>query len=337
MRYEHEKSFVPVGHWDNIRIEGDKCLADPVFNEKHWLGAQLKDAYDGGHLNAASGFFRALEVSMEPEHLLPGQAEPTFVRSEIIEASLVEVPANALATRGHESAETPAPTRREPIALSARTSADLLSLRAAALSAGGRVEVTPTTTTVNKTRQPATPADAGKRIEQTKPVMNETQLAALCVALGLPAGSSPEDITSAATALRTSQIEGVIALGLTKGVITEANKAQFEALAANNLDAVRGIVDAAPEPTAEVKQAETPAPVAKPVDGAKLSQTLTDAKKLAAGAIAGQAADTDGERASWDYETWAKKDPKGLAKLKADDPNGFAAVCKRHGEKYGQS
>ena len=34
MFYDHQTYKKPIGHWENIRIENGKIIADPVFDEK---------------------------------------------------------------------------------------------------------------------------------------------------------------------------------------------------------------------------------------------------------------------------------------------------------------
>ena len=88
-----------MGIWENLRVEGEQLLADPVFDEEDPRAADMKRKYDKGFLRAASIGFRVLATSEDPEDMLPGQTLPTVTKWELMEASLVPVPANANAVR----------------------------------------------------------------------------------------------------------------------------------------------------------------------------------------------------------------------------------------------
>jgi HK97 family phage prohead protease len=96
----HDNQALPIGKWTNLRVatvNGVKCLrADLVLAlGLNPLSDQMKGLIENGFLNATSIGFRPLEY--EPN---PSNAEGhIFRRIELLEASIVNVPANAGALR----------------------------------------------------------------------------------------------------------------------------------------------------------------------------------------------------------------------------------------------
>jgi HK97 family phage prohead protease len=97
MFYDHRTWEKPVGRWENIRVEGDKLLADPVFDENDEQGKDLKRKYDNGFLNAASVQFDVLETNNTD--VIAGQRRATVTKCDLMEVSIVGIPSNKRATR----------------------------------------------------------------------------------------------------------------------------------------------------------------------------------------------------------------------------------------------
>lgn len=84
-----------LGKWDNIRIEGSKLLADPVFDMEDEAAQKIAGKVERGFLKGCSmglSFDRAF-LKAKPD----GSYE--LETSELMEASLVAVPANASAIK----------------------------------------------------------------------------------------------------------------------------------------------------------------------------------------------------------------------------------------------
>lgn len=313
MRLGHEFSVIPVGRWEELRVEGDELKGVPVFNLNHWLGETLQAAYDDGFINAASGMFNPLEVSMAPEHLLPGQVDSTFTRCELYEASLVEIPANK-----HAVADKVA-------TLSARSTVALSALREAFGSTEKRTLDVVTLGLSTTPPPPPAPAPAAPVLPRTTtkaPAMNPEQLLVLAAALGLSSTATFEDCTSSIKTLRTAKIDGVVELGVAKGVITDGNREHYAQLAASNPAAARALFASAAAPQPQAPEVATP--VVQAPQGASMSKTIEDAKTLAANAAQKPAA-AEG-REGWGYIDWMQKDSNGLKALKATDPDRFAKL-----------
>ena len=91
MLYMHERKNV-VGRWENIRKDGDKLLADAVFDTSTELGQQVKNQVDGGFLRSAS-----IGADIVKEEDINGIR--TVTESVLFEISIVDVPCNSNALR----------------------------------------------------------------------------------------------------------------------------------------------------------------------------------------------------------------------------------------------
>ena len=94
MLWSHDSSFPPIGKWENIRVEGDKLLADAVFDEDDALAQAFKRKVESGLLKACSIGFYAKKFSSDVADIKPGQRFETIVEAELIECSLCSVGSN---------------------------------------------------------------------------------------------------------------------------------------------------------------------------------------------------------------------------------------------------
>lgn len=94
MLWSHDSAFPPIGKWENIRIEGDKLLADAVFDEGDALAQAYKRKVESGLLKACSIGFYAKKFSSDVADIKPGQRFETIVEAELIECSLCSVGSN---------------------------------------------------------------------------------------------------------------------------------------------------------------------------------------------------------------------------------------------------
>jgi hypothetical protein len=95
MLLNHCEWSLPIGRWENIRIEDGKILADPVFDMKDEKGRQISGKVEGGFIRMASiGAWPPKEMSDDPVLKYPGQTGPTVTRWKVREASIVTIGAN---------------------------------------------------------------------------------------------------------------------------------------------------------------------------------------------------------------------------------------------------
>ena len=92
---------LPIGKWYDIRIEGDKLLAKPEFDDDDELAMKVQGKVEKGYMNGASVWIDPSQVSEEAKDMLPGQRLPTFTKWSLLEASIVDIPncKNSLAIR----------------------------------------------------------------------------------------------------------------------------------------------------------------------------------------------------------------------------------------------
>ena len=88
-----------IGHWDDIQIEGDQLSAVPVFDCVDELSQTVAKKFEAGTYNAASVGIRIIATSENKDLLVPGQTRATVTEWDLMEASIVDIPANENAVR----------------------------------------------------------------------------------------------------------------------------------------------------------------------------------------------------------------------------------------------
>lgn len=99
MYYNHDEWSMPIGRWDNIRVENGQVLADPVFDMEDPRAAEIAGKVERGFLKMASIGFRIVAKSDDPKGMLAGQTLPTVTKWQLREASIVGIGANHNAIR----------------------------------------------------------------------------------------------------------------------------------------------------------------------------------------------------------------------------------------------
>lgn len=95
MLLNHGDYALPIGRWENIRIDGGRILADAVFDEKDPRAAEVSRKVEDGFIRMASiGAWPPEEKSEAYDLMLPGQTLPTVTRWTVREASIVTIGAN---------------------------------------------------------------------------------------------------------------------------------------------------------------------------------------------------------------------------------------------------
>ena len=80
---------------DSLNSYGSReVTGEPVFDEATDLSKRCKKQFEFGSLRMVSAGIDILELSEQPEHLLPGQTCPTVTKSKLYEVSLVDVGSN---------------------------------------------------------------------------------------------------------------------------------------------------------------------------------------------------------------------------------------------------
>lgn len=95
MFINHADYELPIGRWENIRIEGAQILADAVFDENDEQAVRVMKKVEDDFIRAASiGTWPPEELSDAPELKLEGQTMPTVTKWTVREASIVTIGAN---------------------------------------------------------------------------------------------------------------------------------------------------------------------------------------------------------------------------------------------------
>lgn len=89
----NEDEVLPIGHWENIRTEGEKILADAIFDEDDF-SQKIAKKVEKGTLRMASMGARVIEESEDPKYIKPGQRYATVLKWKAREASVVDIGAN---------------------------------------------------------------------------------------------------------------------------------------------------------------------------------------------------------------------------------------------------
>ena len=94
MLLNHDDWDLPIGRWENIRIEGTRILADAVFDEDDERAAAVMGKVERGFLKAASIGAWPGKSSDDPSLMLSGQTYPTMVTWKMREASICTIGSN---------------------------------------------------------------------------------------------------------------------------------------------------------------------------------------------------------------------------------------------------
>ena len=89
----------PIGHWEDIEVEEDRITAVPYFDLADDLSKLICAKVEEGTINATSIGLQTIATTKDEKYLLPGQTRETITEWELIEASFVDIPANANAVR----------------------------------------------------------------------------------------------------------------------------------------------------------------------------------------------------------------------------------------------
>jgi hypothetical protein len=96
--YENPE-LLPIGRVENIRKEAGQLLGDLVFDEDDEFALKVKKKFEKKFLNTVSLNIDPVEVTEDPQLMLPGQTLPTVSKCELMEVSIVDIPGNKNATR----------------------------------------------------------------------------------------------------------------------------------------------------------------------------------------------------------------------------------------------
>ncbi len=88
MFYNHNRESGVIGRWENIRIEGTRLLAEPVFDEADEFARKIKSKVENGFVKSAS-----IGISTYEPFTLKDN-ENWVMKCRVIECSIVDMPSN---------------------------------------------------------------------------------------------------------------------------------------------------------------------------------------------------------------------------------------------------
>lgn len=99
MLYAHDDEMLPIGRWTNIRVEGDRLLADAEFDAEDELANQIGAKVEKGYINCCSIGFVVTATTSDPVLMLPGQKWDTVSGCKLLECSICAIGSNYNAMR----------------------------------------------------------------------------------------------------------------------------------------------------------------------------------------------------------------------------------------------
>lgn len=162
-------------------------------------------------------------------------------------------------------------------------------------------------------------------ISQTKP---QSDMKSIALELGLQADATEEQMVSAVKALKQSNVQATLSLGVAKGIVTDANQPQYLRLAQADPEAARELF-------LNTEAPKTEAPAQVNTEKPAIEEPLTLAKFLSLAqqsGIAGNGGEQKDERAGWNFKDWSQKDPKGLNKMRQEQPEKYESLALAYGE-----
>jgi hypothetical protein len=248
-----EEASLPIGKWDNIRVENGKLIADPNFDMDDEFAAKIARKWENGYLNATSVAHTFDKVSDDIMYIVDGQTLATVIEWEVLEASIVDIPGDKEAIKLSHGND---PLSILPLIKKVKTDLDM-------------------------------------------------DLKTIALSLGLPATATEAEVNAKITALQNTQVEGILELGRSKGVVTETNIAAMRTQVTANPDFAKLSWEQLLDPKTETP-ALTPTP-ATPMTQGTLSAALRE--------LQGLAGPVQDERKAWSCTDWRKKDPRGFLAL----------------------
>ena len=93
-RWKNSKDgILPIGHWENIRVQGEQLLADAVFDADEF-SQSIAAKVESCTIRMASAGLMDKEWNEDQKTWKPGQVLPTLMKSLMKEASLCDIGAN---------------------------------------------------------------------------------------------------------------------------------------------------------------------------------------------------------------------------------------------------
>ena len=93
-----EDVILPIGKCVKVELIGTELFADIEFDLEDPVGARIAKKVEGGFMSAVSIGFRIMQQDDRAEVMKAGQRSATITKSQLVEISIVDIPANTNAT-----------------------------------------------------------------------------------------------------------------------------------------------------------------------------------------------------------------------------------------------
>lgn len=247
--YMHKRGYdgsMPIGRVENIRVDGDRLIGTPVFDDEDEYAAKVSHKWDKDFLRMSSASIEPIEISTDPSVLVEGQTRATITKSKLIEVSIVDIGSND----------------------------DALKLvnkdKVLELAAGVQSDVVPLLELSNQTQ---TEESVGAKEQNTQ---NKTKaMDKILLALGLAATASEDEAVIAikglqnkVTTVELARVNSAIDAAVADKRTTEDKREHFLNLAKTaGFDAMKSTLDMLK-------------PAVKPIDALHLGRSAEDTKKV---------------------------------------------------------
>lgn len=93
--YEHDTDDIPLGHWENFKVDGVKLYADLVIEGANEIEKTYIRKIQNGDIKGASIGADPITWNNDPQKLQQGQTMPWLEESDLFEISLTALPGNS--------------------------------------------------------------------------------------------------------------------------------------------------------------------------------------------------------------------------------------------------
>jgi HK97 family phage prohead protease len=288
---QHDTNAIPVGRWINVRVDGEALKGTVEFDRNDEDAVKLYWKYKDGYMSAVSLNIIPIEESDDKALLLTGQKFPTITKSELLEVSLVTIPAQKNAVK----LSTPEGHEYKLSLLTINNSTEM----------NKNEEKTVEQLTAELAVQKQLNADNLIRLHQQRGVISDGEVESLKklalidlaeVSKMLDARQTPKPAESS-TGTAETLADALVALHFGRGAITEQEKSVFRAAATLDYDATKKVLEAKPG--------------------------TEQAKTFVQGLSGAQASATGDGRANWNYLQWYKNDWQALSQMEKNEPDKY--------------
>jgi HK97 family phage prohead protease len=92
--YDHKTWEVPLGHWENLRVENNRLLGDLVIEGDNEREKTYISKIENGDIKGASIGADPIKWNTDPSVLLQGQTKPLLEECNLFESSITPLPGN---------------------------------------------------------------------------------------------------------------------------------------------------------------------------------------------------------------------------------------------------